>query len=252
MKIVTFNIRCDYEQDGINSFCYRKPLILEKIKYEQPDIICFQEVLPHVAKWLKEKLEDYYVIGYGRNEYLEDEQTSIAYKKTVFNLIQMEVFWLSETPLVIASRYEDQSSCPRICTEALLQNLETHEFIRVFNTHLDHEGVGARRLGIAQILNQISKEESFMDAPTIITGDFNAFPDSEEMRIFQEFPAFVDLTANLEGTFHDYGQLQEPEKIDYIYADSRFLCRNAVLWQDSMDGVYLSDHYAICVEIYTK
>ena len=28
MKLVTFNIRCDYGQDGSNCFCFRKPGIL--------------------------------------------------------------------------------------------------------------------------------------------------------------------------------------------------------------------------------
>ncbi|MDA3732196.1 hypothetical protein PBV87_11945 [Niameybacter massiliensis] len=79
MKFVTFNIRCDYNQDDNNSFCYRKPYILGKLKNESPDIICFQEVLPHVATWLKENLTDYYVLGCGRDENLEDEQTTIAF-----------------------------------------------------------------------------------------------------------------------------------------------------------------------------
>ena len=52
MKVVTFNIRCDYGQDGLNEFANRKELILRKINQEKPDIIGFQEVLPHVAKWL--------------------------------------------------------------------------------------------------------------------------------------------------------------------------------------------------------
>ena len=50
MKIATFNIRCDYGQDGDNNFRYRKPLILEKLAEEKPDIVCFQEVLPHAAR----------------------------------------------------------------------------------------------------------------------------------------------------------------------------------------------------------
>ena len=37
MKIVTFNIRCDYGQDGDNNFCFRKPLILEKLEKEKAD-----------------------------------------------------------------------------------------------------------------------------------------------------------------------------------------------------------------------
>ena len=66
LKFVTFNIRCDYNQDKDNSFCFRKQEIEEKLEREQPDIICFQEVLPHVAIWLKETLRDYYVVGCGR------------------------------------------------------------------------------------------------------------------------------------------------------------------------------------------
>lgn len=97
MKFVTFNIRCDYSQDGDNNFCFRKALILEKIGRERPDIICFQEVLPHVAVWLKEELKEYYVIGCGRSETLENEQVTIAYRKDSINLIQMETYWLSET-----------------------------------------------------------------------------------------------------------------------------------------------------------
>ena len=56
---------------------------------EQPDVICFQEVLPHVAVWLKESLWDYYVIGCGRSAALEDEQMAVAYRKDRLNLIQI-------------------------------------------------------------------------------------------------------------------------------------------------------------------
>ena len=58
MKFVTFNIRCDFGQDGANNFIYRRQLILEKISQETPDIIGFQEVLPHVAAWLNITLPD--------------------------------------------------------------------------------------------------------------------------------------------------------------------------------------------------
>ena len=74
MKFVTFNIRCDFGQDGANNFIYRRPLILEKIRQEKPDIIGFQEVLPHVAAWLKENLTEYYIAGCGREKDLTGEK----------------------------------------------------------------------------------------------------------------------------------------------------------------------------------
>ena len=95
MKFVTFNIRCDFGQDGANSFIYRRPLILEKIRQEKPDIIGFQEVLPHVAAWLKENLTEYYIAGCGREKDLTGEAMIIAYRKERFQSVSLETFWLS-------------------------------------------------------------------------------------------------------------------------------------------------------------
>lgn len=254
MKLVTFNIRYDNgdKEDGKNSFCFRKQLILDKIRKEQPDIICFQEVLPHVAVWLKENLAEYYVIGCGRSKTLADEQTSIAYKKVKFNLIGLEIFWLSETPQAPGSRYKSQSICPRLCTQALFQNMDTGECFRLFNTHLDHRGRKARELGLGQILNKMEQTYAADRIPAILAGDFNASPEAPEMKLLKKYPQYIDLTSDIKATFHDFGRLKEPEKIDYIIARDCFLRGCAGIWDDLSEGIYLSDHYPVCVEINTK
>ena len=253
MKLVTFNIRCDYRQDGINNFDFRKPYILEKIQKENPDIICFQEVLPHVAAWLKEHLTDYYIVGCGRDEKLQNEQTSIAYRREKYNLIQMEVFWLSETPHIPGSRYSNQSDCPRVCTMALFQELSTNHTFRVYNTHLDHIGSEARILGLSQILRRMEEqgnpEHCFIQTPAILTGDFNATPDSIEMQQLTRYPDLRDLTIDIPGTFHDFGREAVPEKIDYIIANSSFRCSQVTVWDDCLECFYLSDHYPGCALI---
>ncbi len=141
MKLVTFNIRCDFGQDRENCFCRRRDLITAKIRREQPDIICFQEVLPHVAVWLKENLKGYYVIGCGRDVNLEDEQVSVAYRRDRVNLISMDTFWLSDEPYVPGSRYACQSICPRVCTGAVFSysgGPGKAYLFRLYNIHLDH------------------------------------------------------------------------------------------------------------------
>ncbi len=252
MKIVTFNIRCDYKQDGANYFEFRKSLILKKIMIEQPDILGFQEVLPHVVDWLKENLTNYYVIGCGRESDLTGEQACIAYRKESFNLIKMETFWLSETPGIPGSRYENQSECPRTCTVAYLHDLQTSKVVRIYNTHLDHIGSGARKLGLSQIMKKIYQDDFLGKLPFVFMGDFNAFPDSEEMRVLKDYKDIVDCTKNITGTFHDYGRLALEEKIDYIIADKTLSCREAVKWTDCEDGVYLSDHYPVSVILEIK
>lgn len=243
MKIATFNIRCDFGQDGANNFCFRKPLILEKLRREQPDVVCFQEVLPHVAVWLKEALWDYYVIGCGRSETLEDEQMAVAYRKDRLNLIQMETFWLSETPCTPGSRYPKQSACPRTGTEAVFEELASKRVFRLVNIHLDHEQAEAREQGLRQVLQKIERPPLFPDAPAVIVGDMNAEPDSPEMAALRNCP-FVNVTEGIGATYHGYGK-DAPCAIDYILAKG-FACRKVEKWTEQRDGVYLSDHYPVC------
>lgn len=252
IKFVSYNIRCDYEQDGVNNFSFRKPLLLKKIEEEKPDIICFQEVLPHVACWLKDNLKEYDLVGCPRSAEFEDEQETIAYRRDRFNLIGLETFWLSETPDVPGSRYKEQSICPRVTTEALLHDLADRNSYRVVNTHLDHEGTEARRLGLAQIMRKITNPKGFAAAPVILAGDFNAEPSMPEMKVMEEYPQFEDASKSLPGTFHDYGIIGNPVKIDYIFLSRPLKCRKAELWMDCENGVYLSDHYPVSVEIYSE
>lgn len=246
MKFVTFNIRCDYGQDGPNSFCWRKEAITEKLKQEAPDLICFQEVLPHTAQWMKEEWGEYYVIGCGRSQSLRDEQVPIAYKKTSLNLISMDTFWLSDTPNIPGSRFGKQSICPRVCTEAVFEELSTSCLFRVVNVHLDHQEETARLRGVELILNRLGQPKGFPGIPAIVAGDFNAPPHSPEVRAMK---GFADAAAGSGGTFHDFGTCGEPEKIDYIFVSHGMLAERAERFLDCRDGVYLSDHYPVCAEL---
>lgn len=246
MKIVTFNIRCDYEQDGGNSFCFRKPLILKKIRDEQPDVICFQEVLPHVAAWLKEVLMDYTVVGCGRSKNLSDEQVSVAFRKDAMNLIYMDTFWLSPTPGIPGSRYEEQSICPRVCTEVLLEEMREEKIFRLFNIHLDHLGTEARKLGLSQILKKAEQTVLFSEAPVVLAGDFNAEQDSSEMKLMDEYPSYINAAAGIGVTYHGFEAEDDPESIDDIFYQSPLRCERIEKWEDQEQGIWLSDHYPIC------
>ena len=154
IKLVTFNIRCDYDQDGANS-SLPEPAILKKLAEEKPDVICFQEVLPHVAAWLKENLTEYTVVGCGRSETLEDEQMTVAFRTDRLNLINMETFWLSPAPMCRQADVKKTVHLPRVCTEIVLEDLPGKKVFRLCDIHLDHLGVQARTLGLSQILKKM-------------------------------------------------------------------------------------------------
>ena len=246
MKLVTFNIRYDCGLDGANNFSHRRELILETLRSEQPDIVCFQEVLPHVAAWLREALPEYYVVGCPRGEALDDEQVCVAFRWADFALLKMDTWWLSPTPSVPGSRYETQSPCPRVCTELTLAAYPSRRVFRIINTHLDHESALARTLSARQILSKIQGESFFPGVPTVLTGDMNALPDSEEIQLFSQ--EMRNITANIGGTFHNFGR-EEPTQIDYIFTSADIRCKDVKKWTLCRNGVWLSDHYPVCAEL---
>ena len=249
MKFVTFNIRCDHGQDGENSFCYRSPLIQRVIGEEKPDILCFQEVLPHQAAWLHGALGDYTVIGCGRDADFGGEEMTVAFRRDAYWLLEMHTFWLSETPLQPGTRYPEQSSCPRVCTEAVLRETNGGRILRVLNTHLDHVGQLPRKLGLEQILRYAAQEGPFSAAPVILAGDFNALPESEEMRGIEQDPDWRNAAENIGITYHGYGKAEDPAQIDYIWVRGELRCASVCKWEQCENGVYLSDHYPVCAEL---
>ena len=65
LKICSYNLRMDNPVDGINAFSNRAPFVAEKLAQYKPDVIGFQEVRPHMRRWLEENLKDYTIIGTG-------------------------------------------------------------------------------------------------------------------------------------------------------------------------------------------
>ena len=263
LKIVSFNIRTLYSHplDGVNSFIHRSGMILEKIRKEAPHVICFQEISDPIRAFLRNYLQDYIILGHGRNEDLTGEGLSIAYRKDTMELLGFESFWLSPTPYVPASRYEIQSEYPRICPHAVLKHKDMDKPISLYNIHLDHISDEARIAGIHQITEMAKEYKEKIDCPTFIMGDFNAKPDTETITYLKEYNCgeYVDLSGGIEFTYHgfrdsatpDSGYVKEPCKIDYIFVDRETSKKphSVTLWDDKVNGILLSDHYPVCLEI---
>ena len=254
MKIVTFNLRVDSPLDKENRFRNRKGLILEKIDTEKPDVIGFQEMTPPMREFLKKHLTDYTFVGRSRSGDFTGEHMDIAFLKDKYDLFGLDSFWLSPTPYIPDSRYEVQSEYPRITTVAVLCRIEDKKIFRVLNTHLDHEGDPARVLGINQILSYIKEQNAKIELPFFLMGDFNARPESETIMACNNAkdPELCELTAGIEGvTFHNYGNVSENFKIDYIFCDKKTAENNYTVekWEDNSFGLWLSDHYPLCCDI---
>ena len=245
LKVCTFNLRTPVKADEINYFPNRTGRILETIKTEKPDLIGFQEVADMTRLWLREALTDYIIIGCGRDKGLKGESPIIAYRRDCFDLVSMDSFWLSTEPSVPGSRYGvDQSSCARSATAAVLKHDDAAEPFLFLNTHLDHKGAQARMFGAIQILQYVSEKK----LPFVLTGDMNAVPTAPEMEALVNCKthAVVDITAGIDGTFHDYGRRETMSKIDYIFTDMPSDPAESYALEDvPVNGLYISDHLPV-------
>ncbi len=249
LKFMTFNLRVDVKEDGINSFTNRFDRVLDTINKEKPDVIGFQEVIDSMRARLRDSLEGYTVQGCGRDKKYHGESMLIAYRTNDVELISIDNIWLSPTPKIPGSVFPgDQSSCPRMLTTALLKHNDIPTPFRFINTHLDHQGSQARYLGAMEIVQLISAyNEKF-----VMTGDFNALPESPEIKLITSALASrgaIDCTADLGGTFHNFGRIADnPVKIDYIFTDAE--CEKSYIVEDiPINGQYYSDHNAVCALI---
>ncbi|MHB1152905.1 MAG: endonuclease/exonuclease/phosphatase family protein [Eubacteriales bacterium] len=247
IRVVTYNLKCDSE----TGFKHRLPLALKRIESEKPDIIGFQEALPHMQRILEESLNDYYFVGFGRDSDFGGESNCVAYRRDTYHLFGFNQCWLSPTPYVPGTRFEEQSSCPRFCTTVILKHREHILPFRIYNTHLDHVGEKARILGMTQILEKIKSDNDIWRLGIILTGDMNAEPFSQTITNILSFEAYPlkDTTDSIKNTFHDFGKLSRECKIDYIFTDRSTEHSSPYIWDDYKDGVYISDHYPVSVDI---
>lgn len=254
-SIVTFNLRCPWDEDGINSQVHRLGSVFDKIDTEQPDIVCFQEILPKSAEFFRRHMRQEYDIAFTArddNDEFDGEGLMILYRLATVELQTLECFWLSPTPDVPGTRFPDQSRYARICQSAQFRRADTKEVFRVYNTHLDHIGPKARAEGMRVILDRIRRDREVFTCPLFLLGDMNDYPNSEPMICCREFqsPPLVDLTPNAGVTYHGYGTVGG-EQIDFIFADAATAenPNRFEKWVDEADGIYLSDHYPLCLKI---
>ena len=250
LKVMSFNLRVETPNDGINRFFNRSFRVLETIRLEFPDLIGFQEAKNEMRVFLREQLSQYVVLGCGRNCSYDGEGIPIAYREDRFELIEFQTKWLSDLPDVPGSRLgSDQSKYPRVYVYAKLRRIMDNKVIAFVNTHTDHEGQKARVSESIQLIEAMRKMKADV---IVLTGDFNALPDSEEMRLLTADPelGLIDVSVALPGSFHNFGRCV-PWKCDYIF--STMPCSECHLVEDSpVDGVYLSDHTPVVASIFME
>lgn len=139
VNALSFNIRYDNPNDGLQNWHYRKDNILRMINFYDLDILGLQEVLINQLNFLKKHLNEYETVGVGRKDGKnKGEFAPIFFRKNKFELLESGTFWLSETPEKVSIGWD--AALERIATWAVLKDKTSRKEFIVMNTHFDHIG----------------------------------------------------------------------------------------------------------------
>ncbi|MDR1884068.1 MAG: endonuclease/exonuclease/phosphatase family protein [Prevotella sp.] len=258
LNVMSFNIRYDNQGDSLNSWQYRKDVAAQIIKEQNTDIAGTQEMLMNQLNDLKADLPGYNAIGAGRQDGKEKgEYNAILYRKDRFKEIESGYFWLSETPEAVGSKGWD-GACERIATWAILEDISSEKRVFFINTHLDHVGKVARREGVALLLDQTGKLSRGL--PVILTGDFNATPDSDVIKRVTDPLNPNRLThakdvaivkSGTDWTFHGFGKVPSECRrfIDYIFVKPNIKVLKHTVIPEELNGKFISDHSVVTAQI---
>lgn len=258
LKVMTFNIRYNNPDDSANAWPNRKDKVASEILFLGAHTLGVQEALNDQMQDLQQRLPQYKTIGVGRDDgKTKGEFSAIFYDTTRLQLLKSETFWLSETPTV-AGHIGWDGACTRIVTWGKFRDKQTNKVFYHFNTHFDHMGKIARRES-AKLLLQKVHQLTGKDA-AVITGDFNAVPSDEPIRIIMNPGDPLHLTDSKAisktphfgpaGTFNGWNMAEvDDQPIDYIFLKGKYDVIKHASISETWEGRYASDHFAVYAEI---
>lgn len=186
---MSFNVRYINKKDGVNSWANRKEKVAEVITSNNVDIAGLQEPWMNQIQDLQELLPEYSWFGWGRDKGNEKgEFAPIFYKKETVKVLEKGIFWLSKTPEKAGSKDWD-ARFPRMVVWGHFKNNRDGKEFFFFNTHMGGE---VARVEGAKVLRQKIDQMS-KGLPVIVTGDFNATPDSKPYSVMVNKDYQVDL-----------------------------------------------------------
>ncbi|MFZ2630910.1 MAG: endonuclease/exonuclease/phosphatase family protein [Desulfosalsimonadaceae bacterium] len=250
MRVMTFNLRFENEDDGGNAWACRREMVVEIINRYQPDVLGTQEGKWSQIHYLAEQLPDYEPFLPGRKPDPVIQCPTLFFRKQTVAIITGGEFWLSETPEVHLSKSWD-SAFPRMMSWAEVRVVNCASTIIAAVTHLDHIGALAR-LEQARIIAEWSARQA---SPIVLMGDFNDAPASPAhkaltgVRLHDTWWTAENNDGPSSFTRHRFDGIPQVARLDWILADPCFQVRDARIILDHSDGRYPSDHFPYMADL---
>ena len=251
LKVISYNVRYNNPNDGVNIWDNRKSTVTEFISNEAADFVGMQEVLNSQLTDLMGSLKEYDYVGVGRDDGKnKGEYSPILFNKNKYKVLKSNTFWLSETPNKISVGWD--ASMERICTYGLFENRDSNKKIWVFNTHFDHIGVLARKKSVELIIDKIN-ELNELNFSVILTGDFNLGDQNKSITKLQN--EFIDSKKDISksnefyGTYNGFNNIKSEKRIDYIFFRNLTLINSKHVYLKTKANNWGSDHHPVVASL---
>ena len=256
LNVGSFNVRCPGDKNG-NSWECRLPRILQTMSDAGFDVCGTQETVPEYVKYITAGGR-FAAAGHGREPDKSGEGAIVFYDPQKLKLLFEETIWLSETP----ERYSLSfgTTYPRVGTLCIFEEIASGKNFIFGNVHLQHmQMYECQKSQLHVMFDRISRLNQ-TGLPVILTGDFNAPPESlaskyaagilRDARLISVVPPAGPCGA----TWHNYQNSviddRDGDKIDYIWVSSGITVQDfETINNFSGENLASSDHFPLKARI---
>jgi endonuclease/exonuclease/phosphatase family metal-dependent hydrolase len=257
INVITFNIRYNTPNDGVNAWPNRVEMVTGLLKFHEADLFGLQEALYGQIEDVQKNMPGFEWFGVGRDDGDKGGEFSpIFYNKTKFILIEKGTFWLSETPEKPSKGWD--AALNRVVTWGKFKSKVTGKLFYYYNTHFDHKGVEARKKSAELITQKIKDMTGGAAYPVILTGDFNLTPETDGIANIRKYlrdsrEITVAPPYGPTGTFNSFDwNAPMKDRIDYVFVNEMVDVLKYAVLTDSKDMRWPSDHLPVFAKIQLK
>ncbi|MBX9744706.1 MAG: guanylate kinase [Chlamydiales bacterium] len=272
IRAMSYNIRmapCAEDDDTENAWEYRLPKINMIIERYKPDVIGLQEVSLFQMGSLQNSSFDlpYKMLAKYPSRNPIESGLGIVYNSEKVSLISdLKTIWLNEVQSHSEGLAWDGSAHERYVIYAKFKNLLDDNEFWFMTTHFDHLGQKARQES-AKIVIDLAER---LNAPVIVTGDFNCFPQQGGAELYQllssrsirikDSKTIANKVFGVPGSwigwdYDAYKQRTGYSKYDFIFThDSIEVIQHGIIddcvWDDCFQKeLYPSDHRPVLSDL---
>ena len=261
-RVMSFNIHRE-ESDPEHDWEDRKEGVASIIRFHHPDLVGLQEPFKVQLDDLRRMLPEFDQYGIGLEDGREaGPHDSILFRFGRFTLLDCDTIFLSPTPSQPSRGWD--AKFPRGITWAKLQDNQTRKFLYFFNTHFDYHSRHARDESACLLREEVHKIAR--DAPYVVTGDFNLFPEMGGHETYLLLtgsqpgkpgkPLIDAQKAALyphrgpTGTWSGFKEPGQPGiKPDYIFVEPSVRVYQHGVLADTYAGQFPSDHLPVVADL---